>query len=167
MPDAQAASNAFATAQRLLLPIAFADASEGTLTTGQLAYAQAMAWQSALLAKIESDGGAPPQPPTFGRDLPAFDGAALCSVRTIRGAQVEYPPEALDRYGVGAVVLHMGLDPAGAVTSRTIAASIPPGVLADAVEKIAAEWLVEQDPSSPAGCRMPSSTYVNVRFLLD
>jgi hypothetical protein len=166
-PDAQAASDAFATAQRLLLPIAFADASGGTLTTGQLAYAQAMAWQSALLAKVESDGEAPPQPPTFGRDMPTFDNDDWCSVRTIRRAEVEYPPEALNRYGVGAVVLHMGLDAAGTVTSRTIAASIPPGVLADAVEKAADEWHVEKNPSSPAGCRMPSSTYVNVRFLLD
>jgi hypothetical protein len=165
--DAQAANDAFATAQRLLLPVAFVAARGDTLTNGQLAYAQAMAWQTALLAKIESDGGEPPHPTAFGRDMPAFDADALCKIRTIRdGVALAYPPEALDRYGVGAVVLHVGLDAGGDAASRTVAAAIPPGVLADAVERASADWRVEKDPSSSSGCRMPSSAYVNVRFTL-
>jgi hypothetical protein len=99
--------------------------------------------------------------------MPAFDADALCKVRTIRdGAALAYPPEALDRYGVGAVVLHVGLDADGAAASRTVAAAIPPGVLADAVERASADWRVAKDPSSSAGCRMPSSAYVNIRFTL-
>lgn len=167
MQDAQAANDAFATAQRLMLPVAFVAVPGDTLSSGQLAYAQAMAWQTALLAKVESDDGEPLQPTAFGREMPAFDADALCKVRTIRdGGALAYPPEALDRYGVGAVVLHVGLEADGSATSRTIAAAIPPGVLADAVEKASADWLVEKDPRSSPGCRMPSSAYVNVRFTL-
>jgi outer membrane biosynthesis protein TonB len=166
--DAQAANDAFATAQRLLMPAALAAAPDATLTPPQRAYAQALVWQSALLAKVQSIKGELPAPPTFGSDMPAFDDGALCRMRTIRnGAEVEYPPEALDRYGVGAVVVHFGLDSIGAVTSRTIAAAIPLGVLADAVEEVADEWRVEPDPSSRFGCRIPPSTYVNVRFVLE
>ena len=166
--DAQAASDAFATAQRLLMPAAFAAMQGSTLSAGQRAFAQAMVWQSALLAKIQSANGALPAAPTFGGDMPPFDDNALCRMRTIRnGAQVEYPPEALERFGVGAVVVHLALDTNGAITQRTIAAAIPPGVLADSVEKVADEWRIEKDPSSVAGCRIPSSAYVNVRFVLE
>jgi hypothetical protein len=167
MQDAQAANDAFATAQRLLLPVAFVASPGGTLTNAQLAYAQAMAWQTALVAKVESDGAEPPHPTVFGGEMPAFDTDALCKIRTVRdGAALAYPPEALDRYGVGAVVLHIGLEADGAAASRTIAAAIPPGVLADTVERASADWRVEKDPSSSSGCRMPSSAYVNVRFTL-
>jgi TonB family protein len=167
-PDAQAANDAFATAQRLLMPAAFAAAPNATLAPEQRAYAQALVWQSALLAKVQSIKGELPAPPTLGTDMPPFDDSALCRMRTIRdGAEVRYPPQALDRYGVGAVVVHFGLDSIGAVTSRTIAAAIPLGVLADAVEEVADEWRVEPDPSSRVGCRIPPSAYVNVRFVLE
>jgi hypothetical protein len=166
--DAKAASDAFATAQRLLLPVAFTTVDGATLTAGQRAYAQAMAWHSALQAKVEAGGSGVPAPPSFGADLPPFDNDALCRIRTIRDdAEIVYPPEALDRYGVGAVVVHLGLDQNGAVVSRTTAAAIPPGVLAEAVDEVAGKWRVEKDPSSPAGCRMPPAAYVNVRFVLE
>ena len=165
--DAQAANDALATAQRLLLPSALAEAPGAALSAAQRSYAQALAWQTALLAKVSADRATPPQPTRFGRDVPTVDDNASCRVRTIRNdAEIVYPPEALDRYGVGAVVLHLGLDAAGAVTRRTVAAAVPPGVLADAAEKAAATWRVEKDPASAAGCRMPASTYVNIRFVL-
>jgi len=166
--DAKAASDAFVVAQRLLLPAAFAENPSARPTAGQFAYAEAMAWQSALLAKIEIDGEELPAAPVLGNDIPPFDNNGACKMNVRRdGAEISYPPEALSRYGVGAVVLHMGLDASGAVTGRTIAAAIPPGVLADAVEAVANEWRVERDPSSPAGCRVPSSAYVNIRFVLE
>jgi hypothetical protein len=166
--DAQAASDAFATAQRLLMPAAFADTPSATLTPGQRAFAQALAWQSALLAKAQGQKQELRAAPAFGSDMPAFDDNAWCRMRTIRdGAEVEYPPEALDRYGVGAVVVHLGLDANGAVTRRTIAAAIPAGVLAESVERVVNDWRVEKDPGSAAGCRTPSSAYVNVRFVLE
>jgi hypothetical protein len=165
-PDAQAANDAFSIAQRLLLPAAFAEITDAKLTAGQLAFAQAMAWQSALLARIQSNDEELPAPTPAGGDLPAYDDR-FCKLRTVRDAEVVYPPAALNSFGVGAVVLHFGLDSAGAVTSRTIAAAIPPGALADAVAETADEWHVEKDPAAPASCRMPPASYVNVRFVLE
>lgn len=165
--DAQAANDALAAAQQLLLPNALAEPSRATLSVAQLAYAEALAWQTALLAKAANERITLPQSSSLGSDVPAFDDGAWCRIRTIRsGTDIVYPPQALDRYGVGAAVLHLGLDATGAVTQRTIAAAVPPGVLGEAVENAATEWRAEKDPTSPAGCRMPASTYVNVRFVL-
>jgi hypothetical protein len=166
--DARAASDAFAIAQRLLMPAAFAATEGGALTAGQIGFAQAMAWQSALFARIQSAGAVLPPLPPLGADVPPFDQSALCKLRTVTtGAEIEYPPEALSRYGVGAVVVHIGLDSSGAAASRRIAAAIPPGVLADAVQKVVGQWTVEKDPTSAPNCSMPPSTYVNVRFVLE
>jgi hypothetical protein len=52
------------------------------------------------------------------------------------------PSEALFRYGVGAVVAHFALDADGTVRARTIAASIPPGPLAEAFAKTLPNWRV-------------------------
>ena len=166
-PDTQAANDAFAEAQRLLMPIALADDVGPELTVAGIAYAQAMAWQSALFAKLQNNDQ---QLPSTTR---SSDGAldnvrgAYCELRTIVDPQPVYPQETLERYGVGAVVVHLGLDTGGAVVSRTIAAAIPSGPLADAVEAVVDQWRVEKDPASPADCRMPSSWFTRVRFVLE
>ena len=167
--DAKTASDAFAIAQRLLMPAAYANTPSGAgLTVGQVAYAEAMAWQSALFAKLQSRGIDLPEDPTFGADVPPFDADAQCKMRSIReGGELSYPPDVLSRFGVGSVVVHFGLDSAGAVTSHAVAAAIPAGALAKAVEDVADEWRIERDPSSARGCRIPPSAYVNVRFVLD
>jgi hypothetical protein len=72
----------------------------------------------------------------------------------------------LYRYGAGAVVMHFALDPDGSVRTRTIAASIPPGPLAEAVEAALPNWQVEKASNAPASCRIPSSFYFTVRFVL-
>jgi outer membrane biosynthesis protein TonB len=82
------------------------------------------------------------------------------------GPEIEYPTEALFRYGVGAVVMHFGLDANGTVRSRTIAAAVPAGPLAEAVEATLQQWRIEKSSSSAPGCRMPSSFYFSVRFVL-
>ena len=166
--DAKAASDAFAIAQRLLMPAAYANTPAGAgLTVGQVAYAEAMAWQSALFAKLQSRGIDLPGDPTFGADVPPFDVDAQCKMRSIRDGELSYPPDVLSRFGVGSVVVHFGLDSAGAVTSRAVAAAIPAGALAKSVEDAAGEWRIEKDPESARDCRIPSSAYVNVRFVLN
>ncbi len=166
--DAKIASDALATAQRLLAPAAYTDvASDSGLTARQLAYAEAMAWQSALFAKLEHRRLALPSNPTFGSDVPPFDVNAQCKMRSVRDSgQLSYPREVLARFGVGSVVVHFALDSKGAVTSRSIAAAIPSSALAQAVEAAAAGWKIERDSTSARNCRIPSSAYVNVRFVL-
>jgi outer membrane biosynthesis protein TonB len=82
------------------------------------------------------------------------------------GREIVYPAQALYRYGAGAVVMHFALQPDGSVRARTIAASIPPGPLAEAVEATLPNWQVEKAANAPASCRVPSSYYFVVRFVL-
>jgi hypothetical protein len=166
-PDAQAASDAFANAQALLMPAAYAETPPGAkLTAGQAAYAQAMAWQGALLARVESLGEALPVPSLL--NVPAYDRSGQCSMRASNaGPEIKYPTEALFRYGVGAVVAHFALNADGAVRAHVIGASIPPGPLAEAVDATLDQWRIEKDPRSPASCRIPPSHYVMVRFVLE
>ena len=146
--DAKTASDAFATAQRLLMPAAYADTPSGAaLTVGQVAYAEAMAWQSALFAKLQSRRHRPAARPDVRRRRAAV--RCRCAVQDAldsRGGELSYPPDVLSRFGVGSVVVHFGLDSAGAVTSRAVAAAIPAGALAEAVEDVADEWRIEKDP---------------------
>ncbi|HUQ53119.1 MAG TPA: hypothetical protein VM692_12920 [Gammaproteobacteria bacterium] len=169
-PDAQSASDAFVTAQALLLPAAYAATPpQATLTAGQSAFAQAMAWQGALYARIETLNEPLPLPPsTLGmQDIPSYDRRGECSMRASNaGPEIEYPTEALFRYGVGAVVAHFALDTDGTIRARTIAASIPPGPLAEAVEASLDQWRIEKLPSSSASCCVPPSYYAMVRFVL-
>jgi hypothetical protein len=164
--DAQGASDAFTAAQELLMPAAYADIPPGArLTAGQLAFAEAMAWQGALLARLESLDETLPVMGLL--RMPAYDGANRCRMRGFNsGPQIQYPTEALFRYGVGAVVAHFALNPDGTVRSRTIAASIPPGPLAEAFEKTLPNWQVEKSSTARPNCRIPSSYYVAMRFVL-
>jgi len=82
------------------------------------------------------------------------------------GREIVYPPEAILRYGAGAVVMHFALEPDGTVRSRTVAASVPPGPLAEAVDATLDAWQVEKSSSAAANCRIPSSYYTVVRFVL-
>jgi hypothetical protein len=167
-PDAQAAADAFASAQSLLMPAAYAEIPPGArLTAGQAAYAQAMAWQGALLARQETlNEAAPVALPTLQR-IPVYDGRGLCRMRAFNaGPELQYPTEALFRYGVGAVVMHFALEPDGAVRSRTIAASVPPGPLAEAVGATLDDWRLEKASGSAPDCRAPPSFYYVIRFVL-
>jgi hypothetical protein len=166
-PDAQGASDAFTAAQELLMPAAYADIPPGArLTAGQLAFAEAMAWQGALLARLQSLDETLPVMSLL--RMPAYDGGNRCRMRAFNaGPEVQYPSEALFRYGVGAVVAHFALDADGSVRSRTIAASIPPGPLAEALEKTLPDWQIEKSSTARPNCRIPSSHYVAMRFVLN
>jgi hypothetical protein len=167
-PEAQAAADAFASAQSLLMPAAYAEIPPGArLTAGQAAYAQAMAWQGALLARQETlNESAPVALPTL-QSIPVYDARGLCRMRAFNaGPELQYPTEALFRYGVGAVVMHFALQPDGAVRSRTIAASVPPGPLAEAVGATLDNWRIEKASGSSPDCRAPPSLYYVIRFVL-
>lgn len=167
-PEAQTAADAFASAQSLLMPAAYAEIPPGArLTAGQAAYAQAMAWQGALLARQETlNESAPIALPTL-QSIPVYDARDLCRMRAFNaGPELQYPTEALFRYGVGAVVMHFALDPDGTVRSRTIAAAVPPGPLAEAVGATLDDWRIEKAAGSSPGCRAPPSLYYAIRFVL-
>jgi hypothetical protein len=161
LADARAADAAFSQALQLLRERASEAAPATGLTPIQLTYAETLAWQSAVQAKIQRmDGPGPSSSITF-------NDPGRCALRVDRGdAQVRYPPEVLDRFGVGVVVVHFGVDASGATTSRAIGAAIPPGALGDGVAAVMGDWRTEKDPSSAPSCRMPSSFFYPVRFVL-
>ena len=164
--DAKAANDALSIAQLLLRERAFSDRPpEGELTPVQLLYAHTLAWQAAVFAKAQALGDRVPSPLTT--DL-VISEQALCVMRVMRsGAQVMFPAEALDRWGVGAVVVHLAVDANGATTSRGIAASVPPGALAEGVSPSVAGWRTEKDASAAPDCVMPTALFVPMHFVLD
>jgi hypothetical protein len=167
--DAKAANDAFSNALRLLRDRALSDApSAAGPSPAQLVYAQALGWQSATLAKAQRSGPRRRSPLSTDDGATALDDSDLCAVQLIRDdAQIPYPAEALERYGVGAVVVQLGLDANGATTSATIAAPTPPGVLSVAVAAAMQDWRTQRDPSAARTCRMPGSLFVPVPFVRD
>ena len=128
------------------------ETSEATL--GQVAYAEALAWRSAVSALIDShdwrrpDGSDAPEPaPLAGR-------APRCPLMIDAQPLPEFPRGALDRFSVGAVVLRLSLDEGGAVTQIGALAFAPDDSFAEAVDAVAPLWRVERGPNAPAGCRM-------------
>jgi hypothetical protein len=86
---------------------------------------------------------------------------------TRAGNAIVFPARALDRWGVGAVVVHLALDADGATTSRAIAASVPPGALAEGIAPAIAGWRSEKHASAAPDCRMPTALFIPMHFVLD
>lgn len=140
------------------------ETSEATL--GQVAYAEALAWRSAVSALIESndwrgpEGSDAPDPaPLAGRALP-------CPLMIHARPPPAFPTDAMMRFSVGAVVVRLSLDEGGAVTQIGALAFAPDNSFAEAVDAVAPLWRVERAPDAPSGCRMARSGDLReVRFV--
>ncbi len=164
--DAQIVNDKLTVAQRLLMPAALGDGAAAEVTPAQQAFAEALAWQSALLTKVQSQGSALPTTTPYTDDAPRFDRTGVCVLQTNADPSPGYPGDALERYQVGAVVLYMRLDARGRVVDREVIASVPSASLEPAVAAVAERWRVEREPGTPRNCRMPSSHFVPSRFVL-
>ncbi len=78
-----------------------------------------------------------------------------------------YPRELLNKGGVGAVVLHVSLDGEGRIVKRQIAAVVPQGRLHDAGEAVYQQWRFQRSPTSAPDCRVRSSNYLPLQFVLE
>jgi outer membrane biosynthesis protein TonB len=167
--DAKAANDAFSNALQLLRDRALSEPpSAAGPSPEQQVYAQALGWQSAALAKTQRSGSRRRSSPSAGNDATTRDDSNLCAVQLIRDdADIPYPDDALERFGVGAVVVQLGLDSEGSTTSATIAAPSPPGVLSVAVAAVMQDWRTQRDPNAAPACRMPGSLFVPVPFVRD
>jgi hypothetical protein len=159
VPSAQDASAAFAEALDLLQPSAEA-AGQGALTLAQRGYAEALAWDGALRAKMQSQGD----------DLPRADhrsatAAGRCSFRLVPEPAPNYPRDALLGSGFGAVVMRVRTDERGVIVDRQIAAAIPSGSFSDAVAAVSGKWHVE--PGTAPGCRRDGTQYTPILFVAD
>jgi hypothetical protein len=164
--NAQTANDKFTVAQRLLMPAALGDNAAAEVTPSQRAFAEALAWHSALLAKVQSQGAALPTTTPYSDDAPRFDRPGVCVLRAIIDPAPPPPGDALDRYSVGAVVVHMRLDARGRVVGHEVVASVPSRLLEGPVRVVAEKWRVEKEPGTARDCRMPSSHFVPTSFIL-
>ena len=164
--NAQIANDKFTVAQRLLMPAALGDSTATEVTPRQRAFAEALSLQSALLAKVEGQGTAPPTTTPYSDDAPRFEQTGVCVLRAVVDPAPPPPGDALDRYSVGAVVVLMRLDTRGKVVSHEVVASVPSRILEGGVRAVAAKWGVEREPGTARDCRMPSSHFVPTRFIL-
>jgi hypothetical protein len=166
--DQKSANDALSVALLLLRERAFSDTPPaGELTPSQTLYAHTLAWQAAVFAKVQSLGDRLPAPLTTDADI-VISESARCVMRVIRtGGQIEFPREALDRWGVGAVVVYLAVDAEGATTSRGIGAAVPPGVLADGIAAAIGGWRTEKDSSAAPDCVMPTALFIPMHFVLD
>ena len=156
-------------AQRLLMPAAYAETpprSEAHGRPGRIRASDGLARRAARHASRASTSPCRCRPPRWAS--PADDRSGECTMRSFSaGPEIEYPTEALDRYGVGAVVAHFG---SGRRRRRHVLARSPqrsrPARWPKPSKRRSRKWRVEKDPRSAAGCRIPASYYVNVRFVL-
>lgn len=161
---------AFHEAKRLVHSDAMIDVSSGEVTLPQQIYAQAMVWDSALMAKVVSDGQTEPREPDEAQG--DADGATevgtpiddrpRCMVRSTP-PRIRYPQEALSRSQVGAVVVRLRIDEAGTVVDREVVARAGAEAFTQAIDA-AGDWRVARRDDSADGCRMAMSVMIPVRF---
>ncbi|HEY3517635.1 MAG TPA: hypothetical protein VGL98_11360 [Gammaproteobacteria bacterium] len=164
---AHEADAAFSEAQGLLRRYAFPTETTEKLSTGQVLYAQAMAWQGALRAKLRSQDETLRTEMAMVGDPPARAGLAVpCSYLTISDG-LGYPPNALNRLGAGSVVLHTRFDDKGNVVRQEIAAGVPPGAFVDATRRSLSKTRSELASGSPPNCDPSGSRYSIVLFFID
>lgn len=149
-----AALTAFTQAMETLAPFA-AEGRGGPVTSGEAAYAEAMAWRGAARAKMSSAGvslSGFPEPRVEPAPLP--DAPALCPVRISADPPPETPQLRGGRVSVGAVVIAVSLDASGRTTVAEVAAFAPDPALAESVRRVLPRWRIEASASASPGCRM-------------
>ena len=162
---ARDANAAFTEALGFLQP--FAEGGDpGVLTLAQGVYAQALAWQGALRAKLQSQGDEPPRGERGSSGTPSGAGAR-CAVRLVAEPPPAYPSEALAGSGVGAVVMRVTTDAQGAIVDRQIAAAVPTGSFSQSVAAVASQWRVELAPDAAPGCRRDGTQYTPILFVAE
>jgi hypothetical protein len=156
-----------------LRPLALEEAPSMELTVAQRAYAETMAWQAIVRAKLSSDGQRLPREYAEAQgdadgmsELGAAGAAPRCWTRLMARPLPEFPGDALNRGQLGAVVVRLRLDPTGHVTEHEVVAYAGRGGFTEAVERVASRWRVVRRDDSPANCRMPGSLLAPVTFML-
>ncbi|MES1198504.1 MAG: hypothetical protein ABUS48_00795 [Pseudomonadota bacterium] len=141
------------------------------------AYARALAWDSALRARIMSDGGVAPKDPQEAEG--DADGLTELISESESGAappltprcwfavhhpNIEFPSRAADRGQIGAVVARLAVNDAGVVTKAEMVARVGAPEFSAAVP--AQGWSVSVRRDSPSGCRKAVNVLVPVDFVM-
>jgi hypothetical protein len=157
---ARKASAAFTEALDLLQPSA-ESTDQHALTLAQRGYAEALAWDGAVRAKMQGQG----------EDWPRADRRSAadgrCPFRLVADPAPDYPHDALLGSGFGAVVMRVQTDTRGAIVHSQVAAAIPTGSFSDAVEAVSGKWRVEAEPDAAPDCRRDGIQYTPILFVAD
>jgi hypothetical protein len=149
-----AALAAFTQAMETLAPFA-AEGRGGAVTSGEAAYAEALAWRGAARAKMVSAGmdlAGFPDPRVQPAPLP--DAPAVCPLRINADPPPETPLLRGGRVSVGAVVVAISLDTSGRPTATEVAAFAPDPALAESVRRVLPRWRFETNAAAAPGCRV-------------
>jgi hypothetical protein len=166
--------SAFVEAKAVLAPAAEIDAPGGEMTVAQQAYALAIAWDSALKAKLQAEHLPIPHDPKEAEGdadgateffIAADDPRPRCLLDYRLAEEIRYPRRALDQLQIGAVVLRLLINEEGVVVDQKIAAKVGSTAFSSAVER-AGPWIVKKLDGSAPDCRMAMSVFITVRFVM-
>lgn len=141
-------------------------------TIGERAYADAVAWQAVLDAKVASDrqghGLTSINTNEYG-DLLEASGAAeqiagQCGAHIVR-ERMTYPPEELHHLRNGVVIILIRADASGAITSRSVLSSRGADAFPTTVQAAWSDWRLERNERAPSDCRL-AGTYVGRIFFV-
>lgn len=139
---------------------------DGTLTEVQRAFAQALAWRGALVAKLQSDGVEAPASiggmSGFVEIGPPPDARPMCSYTRIDTPRLRYPSSLRSTGAVGSVIAHLRTNEAGVIVHREVVAAV--GERFTVPIERGSEWRIEWVDTGV--CRKQTSGFVTVLFVL-
>ena len=142
---------------------------DGRMSRAQLVYAQAYAWQSALYAKLASEGRRLPVRSSNAHVVAEIGasrhGAPACPVKLRAEPSPTMPPVEQMNGRIGSVVLRISVDEAGSMTQVEVAASVGGPAFVESVMSVARQWRYEKLDDAPAGCRMTRQDFLGVRYI--
>lgn len=137
-------------------------AGDGPLTRAQQAVAQAMAWRSALRARMTSLNM--PELDDDESNLVWSPNGNACNMRLVAEPRARYPRQAMNLTHVGAIVVRVTTNASGETTSVIVAAGVGGQVFIDAINAVASQWrMAPREPALP-GCDMESTRFISITF---
>ncbi len=134
----------------------------------QSAYAQALAWRAALIARLRSEDIEIPDAISNNRTYEigaSPDGRQSCQMDFAQQPSIRFPDRMAHRAGVGSVIIHVRTDESGAVVHRQVVAAVGQGFV-DSIDQINSDWRMVRRSGSPDNCRLSRSWFASVVFMI-
>jgi len=139
-------------------------------TIGERAYADALAWQGMLHAKLAVEwlsDFVTRQTNEYGDVLdavgPADQTQDQCAARIVR-ERMPYPPEEERHRNYGVIIFEMRADDAGAIASRAFLSSRGSDAFRRMVEAHWEDWRIERIPDASRSCRLSGVYLAHIYF---
>jgi tetratricopeptide (TPR) repeat protein len=166
--EVEEAANAIDTAIRVYERRVSVGPQGAPLNPLQNAYAQAMAWRAALIARLRSEDIEIPAPIAMNRTYEigeAPDGRPSCLMDFAEQPSIRYPDRMAYRSGVGSVIVHIRTDEYGAVIHRQVVAAVGQRFV-NSVDQIDSDWRMVRRAGSEDNCRLSRSWFASVVFMI-